>query len=415
MLLHLLLACPRGVTPTAPVAPPVAAVPTQPTDPAGISAWMIRGDPLARRPRLPTGSVDPGTDAFVAVASGTDPRPAEWWTLDRQYAGTVAVPLAAGARLAAVETTLAAPEDALDFVIPLARGRTTDLKRPAIAAIGAAAESLLPMMERQVLLAWMDGPDVPASAAAALLSRPEWARLAESPAGRLLAAQEAHADATVARAALVDATFLALMEATANTDREQDALRALLGEHGRAGIDERLREAEAGLRADASDPEDRGGALLAQAALRWRGACADPPCGGLDRVRAIVAAGRWGPGTAALSASWRAIVWKNADDHLVAAWDHASFSGAASQLVEALLVDDATLDRSLLRMPTPDARFNLAVSRALGGGDLTSKEDLFRTIERKVAVEADAALKTAPERLREPLSRMAKRARQSSG
>ncbi len=411
MLLLLLLACPRSVQPVA--AAPTTTAPldtTEPTDPAARVTWIIHGDPLARRPRLPSATDDPDLVAFVTIARSSDPRPAQWWSLERQHRGTLAAALSAGARLASLETTLGVPEDALDYVLPLARARSSDLKRPVLAAIGGPAEVLLPMVERQVLLAWMDGPGIPSEPVATLLRRPEWARLAETPAGRLLGAGGARADATSAREALLDATWMALMEASANTDREQDALRALLGERGRARIDDRLREAEAGLRANASDPADRGGALLAQAALRWRGACGDPPCGGLDRVRGMVAAGRWSPDLAALADTWRVIAWKNADDHLVSAWDHPSFPSAADQLVEVLLTEAVTLDRSMLRMASPDIRFTLEVTRALGGGDLTGKDDLFRAIHRKVGAVAKAAATHAPERLREPLTRMATRA-----
>jgi hypothetical protein len=122
------------------------------------------------------------------------------------------------------------------------------------------------------------------------------------------------------------------------------------------------------------------------------------------------AAGGWDAAVAPLAEAWRVIAAKDALDRLEAAYDTPAFPQALDGVVEVLLGGGSTIDRALLLYPRPGAPVNRALSRAAGGGDLTTREDLFRTLEASLARDARAAASAAPERLREPLLRIAKRA-----
>jgi len=165
-----------------------------------------------------------------------------------------------------------------------------------------------------------------------------------------------------------------------------------------------------GLAADAATDASTGLALLAQAALRWRGACADAPCGGFDRVAAMGTAGGWDPAVSPLAEVWRVIAAKDAVDRLESAYETPASPQALDGVVEVLVGSGGAVDRAILLYPRPGAPVNLALSRAAGGGDLTTREDLLRTLGARLARDARAAAVAAPERMREPLLRIAKRA-----
>ncbi|MES2640824.1 MAG: hypothetical protein V4850_15115 [Myxococcota bacterium] len=421
-MLLLLAACARPIPPALQIDPiDLAEAAPEPTEPAALLAWIIGDDPLARRPRPPTQTSDAALAAWSTVARAADPSPTEWASVEASHRGTPVVALARGARLAALETALADPAAALGWAVPLPAGDPSQEQvRPALDWLGAKPEALLGVVERQVLLGWLDAPGIEVGAAARALSAPTYDRAAATPAGALLIARAAAphdpAAAAAGRAALEEATWLALMGAAADRDAEQVALKALRIEAGtRAGVsgdptNTLLTRAWQGFAADAGANDSTGLALVAQAALRWRNACTDAPCGGFDRVVVMEGARRWDPAVAPLADAWRVIAAKDALDHLSSAYDEPSFPHALDGIVEVLLGTGGTVDRSLLLYPRPGAPVQLALSRAAGGGDLTTREDLFRTLEGRLAKQAHAAATTAPERLREPLTRIAKRA-----
>ncbi|MDP2315892.1 MAG: hypothetical protein Q8P41_23555 [Pseudomonadota bacterium] len=421
-MLLLLLACARPI-PTALQIDTQDARTTapEPTDPAALVGWMIGDDPLARRPRMPTGPVDEALADWMKVAASAEPRPTDWAAVEAAHPGTAVVPLARGARLAALETSLQDPAAALGWSVPLPPGETSqDQVRPALDWLGAPADALLGLVERQVLLGWLDAPSVPVDDAASALTAPTYDRAAATPAGALLVARAARPrDPTAAAAgrdALLEATWIAAMGAAADRDAEQVAVKALRAEAGtRAGVsgdptNTLLTRAWQGLAADAGGDDSTGLALLAQAALRWRNACTDAPCGGFDRVALMANAGRWDPAVAPLADAWRVIAAKDALDRFESAFDAPSFPQALDGVIEVLVGTGGSVDRSLLLYARPGPPVQLALSRAAGGGDLTSREDLFRTLKNRLARQARAAMEVAPERLREPLGRIAKRA-----
>ncbi|MDP2305073.1 MAG: hypothetical protein Q8P18_03520 [Pseudomonadota bacterium] len=421
-MLLLLAACARPIPPALEIeASGSSEAPPEPTDPAALLAWIIGDDPLARRTRTPSAAGDTALAAWSAVAQSAAPSPTEWASIEAAHRGTPVVALARGARLAALETALADPPAALGWAVPLPSGDPSqDQVRPALDWLGAKPEALLGVVERQVLLGWLDAPGIPVGAAARALSAPTYDRASATPAGALLLARAAlprDPDAAAAgRVALEEATWLALMGTAADRDAEQVTLKALRADAGaRAGVsgdptNTLLTRAWQGLAADAGANDSTGLALVAQAALRWRNACTDAPCGGFDRVAVMEDAKRWDPTVAPLADAWRVIAAKDALDHLQAAYDDPSFPHALDAIVEVLLGTGGTVDRSLLLYPSPGAPVQLALSRAAGGGDLTTREDLFRTLEGRLAKQARAAAATAPERFREPLTRIAKRA-----
>ncbi|MBM4392715.1 MAG: hypothetical protein FJ090_16450, partial [Deltaproteobacteria bacterium] len=106
MSLLLLLACVRAL-PSSPVTT-VTTPPPEPTEASALAGWLIAGDPLARRPRPLSeagAALLPGLAAFRDTVQGAGDSGASW-RLERAERGTVAVPLARGARLAVAEIGL---------------------------------------------------------------------------------------------------------------------------------------------------------------------------------------------------------------------------------------------------------------------------------------------------------------------
>jgi hypothetical protein len=420
-MLLLALGCARSIAPVLQLDDVDTVEAPEPADAAGKIAWIVAEDPLVRRPRLPSGELDGGLDEFRALATG-NPAATALADLEARHRGTVVVPFARGARLAALEVSLADPAAALAWVLPLPADHPgQEQVRPPLAWLGAtSAEPLLRIVERQVLLGWLDGPGVPVEAPARALEGEAFDRLALTPAGVLLRARAARlrdADAAArGRLALEEATWIAAMRAAADRDAEQATLRTLLAESAaRAGTTgdptrAHLTSAAEALAADAGDDASAGLALLAQAALRWEGGCPDLPCGGFDRVAAMETAGRWSADVRPLADIWRVIAAKDALDRLEVAYEQPSFPTALDLQVEVLIGTGGAPDRGVILYPRPGPPVHLALSRAAGGGDLTGKEDLFYTLRARVAAAAQAAAATAPERVREPLLRIARRA-----
>lgn len=412
----LLLACVRTVAPPLEVSSTVA-VP-EPDSPEERLPWMLAGDPLARRPRVPSGPVTPGVAAFLDVDRRADPKPAEWFALEAAHRGTEAVPLARGARLGVLEVSLDDPGVALAWSLPLVQVEPREGQtRGALDWLVGPNTGLIDILERAVLLGWLDGPAIPVDAAARALQDARYDRLAARPAGALLLARaERRADPVAAergRTLLSEATRLALLEVAADRDAEEKAWRVersaaatTLGVEGDP-ISALLAQANVALTADAGSDTSTGLALTSQAALRLRGACPDTPCSGFDRLDALHAAARWGAGPWPIL--WEIIAEKDALDQLRSAWDTPFVAAALDKQVELLLGRGASLESSLLRYPTATPPVRLALSRALDAGDLTSSEDLLVTLKGHLIERAKTALPQAPERLREPLERIARR------
>ena len=181
--------------------------------------------------------------------------------------------------------------------------------------------------------------------------------------------------------------FRSLVDAGADSDREQAAARQALAEAGGTVDEWLMRAASAALRTAGTD-EGTGLGLVAQAALRLRGRCHDPPCGALDRVDALRHAEAWG--VAPSARAWTVVAWKNALDRAESAWDTPSFPEALDDIVEAAIADAAPLDRGILRHIAPSPVANLALTRALGAGDYTTRADVLRALRQRLVRAVDA-------------------------
>jgi hypothetical protein len=426
-MLYLLLACARPVPPALQIEPATVAVDdAEPTDPAAQMTWMMGSDPLVRRVRVPTHTAPAPVRAWLGVATMDAPRAEDWWALERANGGTIAVVLARGARLAALETRLGDLEGALDYVLPLPRSPTTTPQDalPPLAWLGTSApEALLTVVERSTLLGWLDAPSIDVGPCGALLGRAEWARLAATPAGTLLVARaERRHDAERGAAGLADlslATAIALEEVSAvgpteraAVEKQRAALGASLGAADRP-IVALVGRAQAALVADAGSDTSAGAAILALTARRWWGACEDPPCGGFDRAATLATVARWGETPAALAAIWRVILLQDARDHVDAAYTRATFPQALAELLEVLAGFDPTaaLDRGLLRRARPDPTVHLLVGRAADHRDSTDPRAMFEALDALLAREIAAARPHADARQGAALDRMANRLR----
>lgn len=451
--LFLLLAIPACVR-VPPVLAPAPAAPTavdlvQVTDAGSAAAVLVGADPLLRRPRPPGDwALLPGLEpvaAWAQVNARAQPLPADWWALERAWPGTLAVPLARGARLADLESLLAGglrPEDTgriVALLAPLADIERTGPAdtRPALdwlvpgGAPAALAPAALAMAERSVLLGWLAAPGLPLGPAADAMRPGVHDRLAGAPAGALLRARAAAAVDPQARAAgrarLELATTAALIAAAADTDAEQaqavGLLTALAEELRAQGVtvpDRRdgaqlaaLQEARLLLTRDAGTDASTGLALVALTGERLRGACPEGACRGLDRSTTLQSAAAWGAEAAAAAATWRVIATKEALDSLEVTATRSTFGVAMPDLVDVLLAEGrGPVDLSLLRQRAAGPSTWLALTRALGAPDSTDAAPAISALRALLIQRCDQALgHPLPERQAERVRRMRDRAR----
>lgn len=427
MILTVLLGCVHEVSPELSLTLAGEYIPhPEPTTLPEWRDWVLSADPLARHPRLPATLLDLRLESWLALATHAEPDPSAWWHVEHTSGGTAAVAYSRGARLAGVEVTLGAPGALLRWIVPLGEPGPATFSEPRtpLAWAGDPSDaSLLAMLERGVLLGWMDGPDIDVSAPAARLRDPVWARLAGTPVGTLLLARDTAIAGTPSAEALRvlgEATSLALEEAAADAPAEFTAVkarRAALADVNARGdvVSNLLQVAYDALAPHAADNEAAGNAMVAHAALRWRDRCADAPCSGFDRLPELHAAARFGPAPARLAATWRVTAWKGAVDEFWAAWGRPQELRAMDRIVELIAADDArALDLTALLRPGPDSSWILGITRGAGGPEGTSKEAVFRTLYGRVAREAKTAAKIAGTEAA-VLGRIERRARVAAG
>jgi hypothetical protein len=410
----------------------------------------LAGDPLWRSPRLPP---DPQTwralglfrlaDAVDAVRTAEAWRadlPARLQGMEPDLRGDASLAYLRGYRDALAEAFLGRapadddlgwaevatlltplppePPDSAGGLLPVAwldAGAAAAIPGAPIAPGGARVVAARASLDRRALLAWLDSPRVPVAAAAHALDRPTWEALAATPAGRLVLAraaglqQEAPPSPDPGLASLERATSLALAEVTADTDAEQVAWRALrdaaAAELGAPDpIDALLRRAEAQLREAAGRDAGAGGALLAQAALRWRGACEDAPCAGLDRVDTMTVASGWSPEVAPYAAAWRVIALAEATEGMTIGRDTVRFPYVLVDLVDALVGTGARPpEAGVLARRRPDAYVWRHLGLSLGVDPATTWDEVRAALSAHLAREADAAAAWA-ERASPPLA-----------
>lgn len=418
MTLLLFLACPRSVLPELELeSRPKEAVDVEPVEREAWREWLLHGDILARRPRIPQVLLDPGLTVWLG-ANGGSGESASFWRAEHEAAHTPSLALARGARLAAVEAMQGDPSGQLAWVVPLSDpGRATlETARTPMQWLGAESdEALFGVLERGVLLAWLDAPDVAWPSVIARIGSPDLARLAGSPVGAILAARggEPAGVPASAVATVQAATELGLLQAAADTPSEHEAVRARAATSGGSGVDPAaalLALALPPLTAAAANDEAAGLALLTHTALRWRDRCPDRPCGGFDRLPTLRAVATYGGQAAELAAVWRVVMWKASVDELHSAWGRPQVVPAMDRIVELVAAEHVrALDRNMLLRTQPDSAWSLAVSRAVGGPEGTDRKAVLRALYRAVGVVAAEARAAAPA-FAEPLDRIVRRA-----
>lgn len=426
LLCGLLGCAPRTVPPHLQVRPVEAAAPeVAPTTMEAALRLAVGRDPLVRRvtPRgsgfwvgAPQGAA---LEAWARVARRQDPPPRDWGELEVRHAGTVAVPLARGARLAAMEVLVATGSEATDDQIGAWLGPVRlDERPPALMARAPLAwirddpalarRDALWMAERRVLLGWFDDPSLPLGPVAAALEPGVYDRLIDSPTGALLLARAAGAAdpaaASRGAAALSRATVLALEQVSADTSAEREAWQArrtaVAAELGLAAgldpIDALLTSARVELSRDAAAERSTGLALVALTAARLRDRCPEGACGGLDRVATLEVARRWEASVGPLSTLWALVALKAAIDGVEVTHDKPTFYRGLVPLSDALLgTRGGTVDSALLRAHAADGSAWLALSRMSGGPDTTAFEDALRSLKAELARQAAKATQEA--------------------
>lgn len=408
-----------------------------PRDLAEALQRIVGKDPLARRPKLPEegwlGDLDaPGLRAWDTIARGT-PNPGELSLLEDQYAGTVAVALSRGARLAAVEDMTralldgerASERSALLWLSPLTPAPELSTGRGPwawLTALSPAHASLLAYGESSVMRGWLDGPGLPLDAVAAALGTPTYDRLSLSVEGQLVLAI-AQRPAAEGAASLDDARLVAellLERAAADRNSEQDAHRercaALATERGLdagdrdplpAMVDAILAE----LVAQAPREQAVGAALLTWSVRRWLGGC--PSCPGLDRSAQLDAALRWAPELSGAVAAARVAFLKDALDSLEVGLERARTVNAHAPLADALIgLGYEPPPLTWVERPTADAGLWLSLTRMIGGVEAATEEEGLAALRGALATHAQAlaAREDISEEARVQAQRIARRA-----
>jgi hypothetical protein len=369
---------------------------------------LVAHDPLVRRPVPgPTGhwkGLGDPVEAWAELARRENLEPTDWDALESQLPGTLAIPLARGARLAVLEVK-ASEELTPQAEASVARwlGHIQANEQSPTPAPGAPLAWLdakdplgaaVHIAERQVLLGWLDGPAIPVTAAAAAMQPGVHDRLIDSPAGHLVIERARRSSDPAARErgldALARATSLALESASADRDAEQRAIaqrtEAARAELGGEPIPALLARARTDLSRDAADDVSVGLALVAIGAERIVDSCPDRPCDGLDRTLALARTETWGPEVARWARVWRLVALKEAVDAFEVAYDRPTFYQVIPGLADALVGTGAsTVPLSLLQQRAANPVVLLAVSRAAAGVDATDEEGTTLALRKRLA------------------------------
>lgn len=420
----------------------------RPTDLASAIRVLVGDDPLLRRPdpglpgqwaALPGGAP---IEAWSGLARRADAGPEEWGALANTWRGTVAVPLARGAALAAVEVLSAVmppPGDpmgppaaltVLRWLSPLTgdnRPTPSDIRAPyAWMQSGDPAtlrRNILLVAERRVLLGWLEAPTIPLDAVGAALRPGLYDRLLAEPTGALLAARAAGASAPdraeAGEIALRRATDLTLREVAADRDAEQREIASLLDQESAAlgtlgdPVSALLATAREAFTSDASSDRSAGFALVALSAERLVGACAPGLCRDLDRTATISRSEVWHADVAPLARAWQVIALKRATDAFEVTVRLPSFGDSLPDIADALLgTSGGPLPVTAINRNLPTPQLLLELSRAAGGGDELSPEAVTRVLEARLVQTCERALELPQTPVqKEIIERIARRAR----
>lgn len=372
----------------APVAAPVAVIDL----PTALAA-TLHGDPLARRPRPPddaTLAPLPGAEpllAFAALTRAAPSDPAAWSAFERERRGTLAVGLARGWRLGAVESMIgpltqgdeAAARAALLWLSGLRDAPTLTVAYTPWFFLGepVSPEAMRAMGERWALRGFLDGPGVPLEELARLLRETTYDRLTAEIEGQVILTRAAAPRPAPAAdlAPLERLVGLCLERATADADKEQaahrDRVKLLPGAAGSDPLPAYAAAVAAGLAAQSGDDEGAGGALLAVGLARWLVTAPEA----LDRADTLAAAGRFSPRLKLWADVALTLTLKDAVDRLEVGLKHERFAEALPRLADALLGLGLPVDISLLERRAPIHGAWLSITRAAGRPDGTTQDE----------------------------------------
>jgi hypothetical protein len=404
--------------------------------------YVMAGDPLVRKPKLPPDEVlstIPGGEALYLTASeirrfegpGHD-LVGGLKLIGERRPGTETAVITRGYRLGLADRLLgtwaSAPTDpALHDLAPLLSGllRDEQATQRSHHALEVLADEGYPFPEavrrygdRWVLAAWLDGPDVPLGPVVDALAAPSYDLLRESRLGALIVARHARraGDPAPGLSDLTRATGLALQKASSDRHQEQgawsDVRRAAATELGADDpIGFLLDRALDRLTDAAADPEAAGGALVALSARRVVGGCDWKPCHGPDRVAALAVPGRYGPRSEALARAWRVVALKEALDTMDVAHDTVLFRRALLDLVDALIgTGSAPMPAGVLSRAGPEPEVWALLGAAVGEPTTGTWEACRIALGRHLASAAKSASDLADPSWRTWLDRIQRRA-----
>lgn len=424
-----------GEVAAAPAAAPI-------TDAPSALAWVIRGDPLCRRPRLPTPDQLDGiagtealADAGETIAGLEGPGRDLIGGLrlqEDQHPGTAVVGMTRGYRLGIADRLLAtwqgdlsSPELAqlAPLLTPLAPDPTLDRRmRHPLTFLTTDGQPLPQALraygDRWVLEGWLDGPGIPLGPIRDALAATPYDDLRASALGQLVVARAdgRSGDPVAGLADLRQATALALQRAAADRHAEQGAFSDARRAAGEAlGTDDPVRfllqRAAARLTAAGADPRAAGGALVAITALRLQRTCERAPCSGLDRTATLARGEAWSDDLADVARAWRVIALKDAIDSMDVGHDTVVFERALVDLVDALAGTGAPpLRASLLTHRAPEPEVWAVLGAAVGDPTPSTWDDLRVPLGTHLADEARLALAVATDDTRPLLDRILRRA-----
>jgi len=275
-------------------------------------------------------------------------------------------------------------------------------------------------LDRWLLRAWQADPSLPLQHLSEPLISGTRQRLAATPEGALLLARGQAPEAckqTVpdAWASLILATDLALQRAAADRDHEQaiwsDRRRATQHELGIDGdpVAHLLETSHSRLTQCAADDRAAGGALLANAAIRWTQGCTKG-CDGLDRTFSMTQAGRWHDDAAQLASIWLVIATKESIDTMEVARSTVMFRAAADDLLDLLMtLSPGGVDSYPLYVQSPNATFWNRLGQALTEDKITSWAELKAALCVILSKQAGEARGLASEDFFGPLTQLEER------
>lgn len=376
---------------------------TVPADEHQAIAQLVGRDPLVRRPPVGrTGnwpSFGSALTAYLDTVRENPEDPAAFEALERDHMGSVAVPLARGWRLAAVEpiatqlsTSLTAQRMAGLWLTPLRNSGVQPQDRGPWSWLPLS--EVLAYGEAWVLRGWLSHPDIPVEAATTAVQDPAYGRLALSVEGQILLAS--NTPAPVDLQPLEQISTLLLSRFAADRDSEQaayrKALEALSGEEAQAG-DRPLLDHSVAVRTallETGGPKAKGGALLAWQITRWLDPQLSP---GMDRAQGVREVSAWSPDLDRLALIVEIAMLKDCSDRLQVGLKRERTAHLALPLADVLTgFGQGGLPQRWLERGRPEAATWLDLTRAAGAPDGTTPAEGFAALNSLLVQACDRAL-----------------------